>query len=119
MSEFSLKFRGVRGSYPISSKDFLEYGGNTACVEVNVGGHLIILDAGTGMISVGDELMEKYITSGFTPEERTPVRATVLLSHIHQDHIQGFTFFTPLHLKSTVLSVFRSVCQEENLSDEL
>ena len=119
MSEFSLKFRGVRGSYPISSKDFLEYGGNTACVEVNVGGHLIILDAGTGMISVGDELMEKYITSGFTPEERTPVRATVLLSHIHQDHIQGFTFFRPLHLKSTVLSVFGSVCEEENLSDEL
>ena len=119
MSEFSLKFRGVRGSYPISSKDFLEYGGNTACVEVNVGGHLIILDAGTGMISVGDELMEKYITSGFTPEERTPARATVLLSHIHQDHIQGFTFFRPLHLKSTVLSVFGSVCEEENLSDEL
>ena len=119
MSEFSLKFRGVRGSYPISSKNFLEYGGNTACVEVNVGGHLIILDAGTGMISVGDELMEKYITSGFTPEERTPVRATVLLSHIHQDHIQGFTFFRPLHLKSTVLSVFGSVCEEENLSDEL
>lgn len=119
MSEFSLKFRGVRGSYPISSKDFLEYGGNTACVEVNAGGHLIILDAGTGMISVGDELMEKYITSGFTPEERTPVSATVLLSHIHQDHIQGFTFFRPLHLKSTVLSVFGSVCEEENLSDEL
>ena len=119
MSEFSLKFRGVRGSYPISSKDFLEYGGNTACVEVNVGGHLIILDAGTGMISVGDELMEKYITSGFTPEERTPVRATVLLSHIHQDHIQGFTFIRPLHLNSTVLSVFGSVCEEENLSDEL
>ena len=119
MSEFSLKFRGVRGSYPISSKDFLEYGGNTACIEVNVGGHLIILDAGTGMISVGDELMEKYITSGFIPEERTPVRATVLLSHIHQDHIQGFTFFRPLHLKSTVLSVFGSVCEEENLSDEL
>ena len=119
MSEFSLKFRGVRGSYPIANKDYLQYGGNTACVEVNVGGHLIILDAGTGMISVGDELMEKYITSGFTPEERTPVRATVLLSHIHQDHIQGFTFFRPLHLKSTVLSVFGSVCEEENLSDEL
>ena len=119
MSEFSLKFRGVRGSYPIANKDYLQYGGNTACVEVNVGGHLIILDAGTGMISVGDELMEKYITSGYTPEERTPVRATVFLSHIHQDHIQGFTFFRPLHLQSTILAVFGSVCEEENLSDEL
>ena len=119
MSEFSLKFRGVRGSYPIANKDYLQYGGNTACVEVNAGGHLIILDAGTGLIDVGNELMEKYITSGMTPEERQPVKATVLLSHIHQDHIQGFTFFRPLHLNSTRLAVFGSVCEDGNLSDEV
>lgn len=119
MSEFNVKFRGVRGSYPIANKDFLQYGGNTACVEVNVGGHLIILDAGTGMIDVGNELMERYISSGFTPEERTPVRAVVLLSHIHHDHIQGFTFFRPLHLQSTILKVFGNVPENENLSEEL
>ncbi len=119
MSEFSLKFRGVRGSYPLPNKDFLRYGGNTACVEVNVGGHLIILDAGTGMINIGDELVERHITSGFTPEERAPIYATVLLSHIHQDHIQGFTFFRPLHLKSTSVNVFGQVAEEENLSNEL
>ena len=49
MGEFSLKFRGVRGSYPIANRDFLKYGGNTSCIEVRAGGHLIILDAGTGM----------------------------------------------------------------------
>ena len=84
MSEFSLKFRGVRGSYPLPDEKFLRYGGNTACVEVNVGGHLIILDAGTGLINVGDELVERHISSGFSPEERTPIYATILLSHIHQ-----------------------------------
>jgi len=105
MSEFSLKFRGVRGSYPIPDIDFLKYGGNTACVEVNVGGHTIILDAGTGLIQSGNELLERHITSGYTPEERTPIKATILLSHIHQDHIQGFTFFKPLHLKSTKLNI--------------
>ncbi len=119
MSEFSLKFRGIRGSYPLPNIDFLKYGGNTACVEVNVGGHIILLDAGTGLISVGDELMEQYITSGFTPEERTPIKATILLSHIHQDHIQGFTFFRPMHLKSTTVNVFGQVAEEENLSEEL
>ena len=46
MEEFKIKFRGVRGSYPVPSADYLKYGGNTACVEVRVGGHLIILDAG-------------------------------------------------------------------------
>lgn len=119
MSEFKVKFRGVRGSYPIAKKEFLEYGGNTSCVEVNVGGHLIILDAGTGLINLGDELTEKYITSSTNPKERTPINATVLLSHIHQDHIQGFTFFRPLHLRSTVMNVFGNVNYNETLSDEL
>ncbi len=119
MSEFKVKFRGVRGSYPIAKKEFLEYGGNTSCVEVNVGGHLIILDAGTGLINLGDELTEKYITSSTNPQERTPINATVLLSHIHQDHIQGFTFFRPLHLRSTIMNVFGNVNYNETLSDEL
>ena len=119
MGEFSVKFRGVRGSYPVADRNFLEYGGNTSCVEVNVGGHLIILDAGTGMIKVGDELTEKYISSGLTPEERTPVKAIVLLSHIHQDHLQGFTFFRPLHIPSTKVNVFGNVPEKEDLSDEL
>ena len=99
MSEFKVKFRGVRGSYPIAKKEYLKYGGNTSCVEVNAGGHLIVLDAGTGLIDVGNELLEKYIASGTETSNRTPIKAVVLLSHIHHDHIQGFTFFRPLHIQ--------------------
>lgn len=58
---FSVKFRGIRGSYPTPEKSFLEFGGNTSCVEVNAGGHLIILDAGTGIISLGNELMKSIL----------------------------------------------------------
>ena len=119
MSDFKIKFRGVRGSYPIANSNYLQYGGNTSCVEVNVNGHLIILDAGTGLIDVGNDLMEKYISSGVTPEERTPINATVLISHIHQDHIQGFTFFRPLHIPTSRINVFGNVSYEETLSDEL
>lgn len=119
MKEFKIKFRGVRGSYPIAKKDFLEYGGNTSCVEVNVGGHLIILDAGTGLIDIGNELIEKYIASDVINQERKPINATVLISHIHQDHIHGFTFFRPLHIPSTVLNVFGNANYDESLSDEL
>ena len=50
--KFTVKFRGIRGSYPTPQRGFLDFGGNTSCVEVNVGGHLIILDAGTGIISL-------------------------------------------------------------------
>lgn len=119
MSEFSIKFRGVRGSYPVAHKDYLKYGGNTSCVEINVGGHLIILDAGTGLIDLGNELMCKYIESGSTITERQPVNATILISHIHQDHILGIPFFKPMHLASTKLNLFGGVAQDENLEEEL
>jgi len=119
MSEFSVKFRGVRGSYPIADKDYMQYGGNTACVEVNAGGHLIILDAGTGLIKVGNELLRQHILSGVNPSDRTPINATVLISHIHQDHLQGFTFFRPLHIPSSNINVFGNVNYNESLADEL
>lgn len=119
MSDFKVKFRGVRGSYPIAKKEYLKYGGNTSCVEVKAGGHLIVLDAGTGLIDVGNELLENYISSGIDTDSRTPINATVLLSHIHQDHIHGFTFFRPLHIPSTILNVFGNVNYNETLSDEL
>ena len=119
MNEFKIKFRGVRGSYPIADKNYLEYGGNTSCVEVNVNGHLIILDGGTGLINLGNDLMEKYIASNINPYEREPIKATILISHIHQDHIQGFTFFRPLHIPSSILNVYGNVNYNESLSDEL
>jgi len=119
MSEFKVKFRGVRGSYPVVNKDFMAYGGNTSCVEVSVGGRLIILDAGTGLINVGDELTQKHLMSGVNAESRKPIEAVVLLSHIHHDHIQGFTFFRPLHIRSTVIDVYGNVNYNESLSDEM
>lgn len=118
-NEFKVKFRGVRGSYPIANREYLEYGGNTSCVEVQVGEHLIIIDAGTGLIELGNELMQEHIASGPSLYERKPVEATLLLSHIHQDHIQGFTFFRPCHIPTTKLNVFGDTNYNETLADEL
>ncbi len=119
MSEFKVKFRGVRGSFPVADKNFLKFGGNTSCVEVNVGGHLIILDAGTGIVSVGDELMEKNIASALNSEDRKPINATILISHIHQDHLLGLTFFKPLHLKSTNLKIYGCGSPDAGLAKNL
>lgn len=119
MKDFKVKFRGVRGSFPVADKKFLQYGGNTSCVEINAGGHVIILDAGTGIVKVGDELMEKYISSALETKERKPVCASVLLSHIHQDHILGLTFFKPMHLKSSKISIFGDGNDSDILKDNL
>lgn len=76
----------------------MHYGGNTSCVEINVDGQTIILDAGTGIIGLGQELQQKYRAS--------PVEATILFSHMHHDHTQGFHFFNPIHMPSTKLHIF-------------
>ena len=119
MSEFKVKFRGVRGSFPVADKNFLKFGGNTSCVEVYVGGHLIILDAGTGIVGIGDDLMQEHIASAVRPEERKETRAIVLLSHIHQDHLLGLTFFKPIHVPSTKLMIFGEGTPNSNLSKNL
>ena len=119
MGNFKVKFRGVRGSFPVADSKFLRYGGNTSCVEINAGGHLIILDAGTGIVTLGDELVTQYISSGLNPEERASINASVLLSHIHQDHLLGLTFFKPMHIKSTQLNIFGNGNKNSDLEQNL
>ena len=97
---FSVRFWGVRGSYPTPGPTTVRYGGNTPCVEVEAGGHTIILDAGTGIIPLGRDLLRR------SREQGKPVEAVLLLSHLHHDHTQGFPFFTPAFIPSSRLHIF-------------
>ena len=113
--KFTVKFRGTRGSYPSPKSNFLKFGGNTACVEVRCGNQLIILDAGTGIIDVGlDEVRNSIIQ-----DKKSPHRATIILSQIHQDHIQGLQFYKPLFDGSSVINLFGLNTTDENLKDTL
>jgi phosphoribosyl 1,2-cyclic phosphodiesterase len=93
-----LKFWGTRGSIPTPQPDRLKYGGDTPCVELRTSlGNVVILDAGTGIRRLGLELMKNK------PENR---EISILLSHTHWDHIQGFPFFVPIYDKSFRLNIF-------------
>jgi phosphoribosyl 1,2-cyclic phosphodiesterase len=81
---FKVKFWGVRGSIACPSPLHIEFGGNTSCIEVSCGGTRMIFDAGTGIRNLGHWFMRKGVTT-----------ATLLLSHTHWDHINGFPFFSP------------------------
>jgi phosphoribosyl 1,2-cyclic phosphodiesterase len=82
-----IKFWGVRGSIPTPGSETVGYGGNTSCCEVTLDdGGLIILDAGSGLRVLGNDLLKRG---------KKPVEAVFLLSHTHWDHIQGFPFFVP------------------------
>ena len=114
-SDFVIKFRGTRGSYPSAKLNYLKFGGNTACVEIHCGKQLIILDAGTGIIDIGvDEIKNSIIAA-----EKTPHQATIILSHIHQDHIQGLQFYRPLFIPSSTINLFGLNSNEESLKDTL
>ena len=79
-----LTFLGVRGSTPAPGPDFVRYGGHTSCVAVATGAEApprLVLDAGTGLRSLTALLGD----SAF--------RGTLLLSHLHWDHVQGMPFF--------------------------
>lgn len=117
--DIKIKFWGVRGSYPVVNRNFLEYGGNTACVEVEIGGHTIILDGGTGIIPLGECIFKEHISSADNVFDRTPMNITLLLSHIHQDHIQGLNFFKPMSVITTNLSIFGYSGFESTLSETL
>lgn len=85
-----VKFWGVRGTIPMPGPDTVAVGGNTTCVEVvTAKQYLIVLDAGTGIRNLG-----LHMRKTLPPQQK--VRGTILFSHLHRDHIQGFPFFAPL-----------------------
>ena len=105
-SDFKVIVRGVRGSYPVCGKEYLKYGGCTTCYEITAGKCRIIIDAGTGIIELGNELAAGYYSSGNSAETRTPIEAIILFSHLHIDHIQGLPFFAPLFLSDSTFYLY-------------
>ncbi|QQE66570.1 MBL fold metallo-hydrolase [Leptolyngbya sp. BL0902] len=84
-SQFLVRFWGVRGNIPTPGPDTVRYGGNTACVEVQVADQRLIFDGGTGLRSLGLQLAQ----------QDRPVEAHLFFTHTHWDRIQGFPFFHP------------------------
>ena len=63
-------------------------GGNTPCIEIQTGGELFVMDAGSGIQALGQELMKG-------PFGRGEGVMHLFISHLHWDHLQGFTMFLP------------------------
>jgi phosphoribosyl 1,2-cyclic phosphodiesterase len=92
-----MKFWGVRGSVPTPGPTTLLYGGNTSCIEVRAEGQIVILDAGTGLRLLGQELLAEF--------GEQPLDLTLLLTHTHWDHIQGLPFFLPVYQSKNHLRI--------------
>lgn len=101
MSSVKVTFWGTRGSYPIACRKTINVGGRTSCVSLEFEQQLIILDAGTGLITLGEDSRIQHYNE-----------ATILLSHVHHDHIMGIPFFKPIWLKDWKINFYSNVIQE-------
>lgn len=112
-SEFVVQFWGVRGSIATPGKETVRYGGNTSCVEMQVGGKRLIFDGGTGLRVLGKTLLPQM-----------PVEAYMFFSHSHWDHIQGFPFFIPAFVPGNCFHIYGAVAPngatlKQRLSDQM
>ena len=110
---FRVSFWGVRGSYPMPGADTARVGGNTACVEVEAGGQLIIFDAGTGIIKLGQSLNQR------SQDAQRPLQASLFFTHVHHDHTQGFPFFFPARSARHEVYIFGPRTLHEDLEEAL
>jgi phosphoribosyl 1,2-cyclic phosphodiesterase len=100
-------FYGVRGSCPCPSDANRRYGGNTACVTLEVPGEVpIIFDLGTGL----------RLLAATQPHDGT-FRASALVTHIHWDHVQGLPFFPPVDRTGAELDVYGPAQEGGRLHD--
>lgn len=90
-----VRFWGTRGSIPCSGAPYIRYGGNTACVEVRCGEHVLIFDGGSGLRDLGEALVEE-----------SPKRLHLFLTHCHFDHICGLPFFAPFFMPNIDIDVW-------------
>jgi phosphoribosyl 1,2-cyclic phosphodiesterase len=79
-------FHGVRGSTPQSGPGYERIGGHTSSLAIAASADALptlLLDAGTGLLA---------LTRVFAG---APFVGTILLTHLHWDHLQGLPFFPP------------------------
>ena len=106
-----VQFWGTRGSIPRPGRDTLRYGGNTSCVQVtSPKGTLVIIDCGTGAHDLGQSLVAN--SAG-------PLRGSILISHTHWDHIQGFPFFAPLFVRGSQWDIYGPAGLGQSLRETL
>lgn len=106
-----VKFWGTRGSIPTPGVATEKFGGNTTCAEVRLGKTRLILDAGTGLRELSDSWNARA--------EEEVSEATLLLTHLHWDHIQGFPFFSQAYSPAHKIEVFGPTLEEASFDEYL
>lgn len=99
-SAMRLRIYGVRGSHPPTRSTQTKYGVNTTCLRIDLGKHLIIIDAGTGIINLGQDLMAEMKEGN---SRQNLWKLHLFFTHFHIDHLMGFSYFLMNYLPKSEL----------------
>ena len=103
-----LKVWGARGSVPAPGPEMNRFGGNTSCVELELSdGNTLILDAGTGIRGLGVSIAAQM------------PKVSILLTHLHLDHIQGLMFFPPCFEADSEITIWGPASPEASLEERV
>ncbi len=105
---WNINIWGVRGSFPAPEARFLLYGGHTSCISAEYGNNLIVFDAGSGLIPLGNSLLQKGRK-----------RVDILLSHLHVDHVMGLFRFPLFYDRDAEIHIYGSSGAEGEFSQQL
>lgn len=101
-------FWGVRGSIPTPGVEFSKFGGNTSCVEIIIDDNIIILDMGSGLKNLGQNIFD-----------RRKKNFDILLSHFHYDHTCGLPFFIPAYDTKSYFSIRSAITKTRGNTKEV
>lgn len=104
--EWEITVWGVRGSAPAPLREFMEYGGNTACVSLKRGKHMVVFDAGTGLTALGRE---------WKWSRQKEMRLDIVISHLHIDHVIGLFSFQPFFCPNVKIYLHGGIGLEQGL----
>lgn len=104
-----LTIHGARGTAAVSGRAFSRYGGETTCFSLTTRQGILIVDAGTGIIALGDQLMRQV--------DLPPI--TILFTHFHLDHVIGLPLFKPLHRQGASITLMADPHRKENWASAL
>ncbi len=115
-SDFRLKIYGVRGSYPPTHGDATRFGVNTTSIRIDIGEHVVIIDAGTGIINLGNDLIQE-IKSG--KSKQNLFKLHLFFTHTHIDHLFGFPYFGMMYMPQTEMHVIAPSLLDYSIRDVL
>jgi len=108
-----ISIHGTRGFVPVPGDTTLKYGGNTICTSITTeGGSLIAIDGGTGLAAWSRTLLGGELGRGLG-------EVSIIFTHSHYDHTQGFLFFIPALIPRNLIHIYGPNMDNKNFKEIL